>query len=250
MKKIFFVCVAVIALAACKSGSRNGVTVCSKSKIQNITPAKIVPLPKEIDFEEIANTWKIFAKIPYDSLNDHQRDIIDLCEIDDVLMHFYSASCSWYCGGIIDTVVASSCKNADQFGNYEGYNTHDWNIYSAWVTNLNNSGVGESITYTFPGNCPRITTIIILNGYTCDTNDWQDYSRVKKLKMYYDGKPYAILELQDTRDEQDFKVGLLGYRDIEHPQWTLQFEILEVYPGRKYQNTAITELSFDGVDVH
>ena len=74
---------------------------------------------------------------------------------------------------------------------------------------------------------------------------------MKRLKMYYDGQPYAILELQDTRDEQDFNVGLLGYCDVDHPEdWTLRFEILEVYPGRKYRNTAITELYFDGIDVH
>ena len=184
-------------------------------------------------------------------MKESQRNIIDLCEHSDALMHFYSPACSWYCGGIVDTIISSSCQKADKYGSYEGIKAHDWDINSAWVTNSRKYGVGESVTYTFPGNCPRITTIIVLNGYTRDLNEWQDYSRVKKLKLYYDEKPYAILELHDTRDEQNFKVGLLGFRDVEHPQkWTLRFEILEVYPGRKHRNTAITELYFDGVDVH
>lgn len=34
------------------------------------------------------------------------------------------------------------------------------------------------------------------------------------------------------------------------PGWTLQFEIVAVYPGAKYEDTAITEIYFDGIDVH
>lgn len=32
--------------------------------------------------------------------------------------------------------------------------------------------------------------------------------------------------------------------------WRLRFEIMEVYKGEKYDNTVITELYFDGIDVH
>lgn len=222
-----------------------------KSTLQTISPSLITPIPEGIDFKELENFWEVIDTLSYEEMNDHQRDLVDLLEEDDVMMHFYSPSCSWYCGGIIDTVVSSACKMADEHGSYEGMNTHDWDINTAWVTNSQNHGLGESVTYTFPGDCPRITTVCILNGFTRNSNEWTDYSRAKKIKVYYDGEPYAILELQDTRDEQDFEVGLLGYFDKDHPQqWTLTFEIIEVYPGRKYQNTAITELYFDGVDVH
>ena len=74
--------------------------------------------------------------------------------------------------------------------------------------------------------------------------------------MYYNGEPYAILELDDTRDVQKFDVGLLGFyrpgaRDQSgEPDWTIRFEILEVYPGDKYEDTAITEIYFDGIDDH
>lgn len=241
MKKAFFLFAALLAIAA---------TTACISGVKIIRPSIIVSLPTNIDFKEVENIWELIDTVPYDEMSDHQRMIVDTCEFNGVLMHFYSPSCSWYCGGIIDTVISSSCQEADTCS-YEGINTHDWSIHSAWVTRSNNYGIGEYITYTFPGNCPRITTVCILNGYTRDTNEWQDYSRVKKLKMYYDGKPYAILELQDTRNEQDFDVGLLGFRDVEnHPEWSLKFEVLEVYPGLKHQSTALTELYFDGVDVH
>jgi hypothetical protein len=43
---------------------------------------------------------------------------------------------------------------------------------------------------------------------------------------------------------------VLGPHDAEAPNWTLRFEILDVYPGEKYTDTVISELYFDGIDVH
>ncbi len=69
--------------------------------------------------------------------------------------------------------------------------------------------------------------------------------------MYYNNQPYAILNLKDTRDCQDFEVGVLGNEIKEDtPAWTIKFEILEVYPGKKSSHAAITEIYFDGIDVH
>jgi hypothetical protein len=45
-------------------------------------------------------------------------------------------------------------------------------------------------------------------------------------------------------------VDTLGYHDETKPDWTLKFEILEVYPGSSCDDTVISELYFDGVDVH
>ena len=91
---------------------------------------------------------------------------------------------------------------------------------------------------------------MILNGYTKTEKDWSDNGRVKRLRMYYNGRPYAILELEETRDLQSFDVGILGYNDASAPDWTLKFEILDTYPGDKNSDTVITELYFDGIDVH
>lgn len=34
------------------------------------------------------------------------------------------------------------------------------------------------------------------------------------------------------------------------PDWTVKFEIVEVYKGTKYNDTVISEIFFDGTDVH
>lgn len=75
--------------------------------------------------------------------------------------------------------------------------------------------------------------------------------------MYFNDKPFAILNLADSRQEQHFKFEPLGYGDRQNweelnkkPSWTIKFEILDVYKGDKYDDTAITEIYFDGIDVH
>lgn len=46
----------------------------------------------------------------------------------------------------------------------------------------------------------------------------------------------------------------IGYSDREHlsgkAPLVIRFKICDVYPGTKYKDTAITEIYFDGIDVH
>lgn len=104
----------------------------------------------------------------------------------------------------------------------------------------------RKLTSTKKRNYLIISQIIQLKNETV----WKDNARVKQLKIYYQGRPYAILDLEDTRNLQYFNVGILGFDDASMPDWALKFEILDVYPGDKYADTVITELFFDGIDVH
>jgi len=162
--------------------------------------------------------------------------------------------CSWYCGGGLDSTYASSELVG---GKYTANNIHDLNYKTAWVEGAVGHGIGEKITYDFPPENPRITKIIIINGYIKSNKAWTENSRVKALKMFIDGKPFAILELADSKQEQSFSFSPLGVADRKDydllrtmPHWKMTFEILEVYPGSKYEDTAITEIYFDGIDVH
>jgi hypothetical protein len=162
----------------------------------------------------------------------------------------YGPGCSWYCGGEVKKISSSSSLLSAGKNTYISKNAHDFDLETAWVEGVDGQGKGEAVTYTFDGSCPRITHVKIVNGYAKSQSAWNNNSRVKKLKMYYNGKPYAILNLKDTRAEQVFFVDTLGYHKKGAPDWTLKFEIQDVYPGAKYEDTAITELWFDGVDVH
>ena len=202
-----------------------------------IQPSSVIAMPKITKAE-----WNKLYEMESD--DEVESKYGDLSIYDDL----YSEKCSWYCGGEVKSVTASSCLQPIKSFNYEGENAHDFNHESVWATK--GKGIGESLTYTFEGKCPRITTVKILNGHVKSESVWRANSRVKKLRMYYNGKPYAILALQDSRTLQCFDVGTLGYHDFDKPDWTLKFEILEVYPGSKHEDTVIAELYFDGIDVH
>ena len=203
-----------------------------------IKPQSITPMPK-ISVEQ----WEKLS-------NQYEDDSEELWKYGDITVYddLYSGRCSWYCGGEVKSVTASSCLSPNNKFDYKGENAHDFNHESVWATK--GKGIGESLTYTFEGKCPRITTVEILNGHVKSEEAWKANSRVKKLRVWYNNQPYAILALEDSRTLQSFDVGILGYNDDAKPDWTLKFEILEVYPGSKYDDTVIAELYFDGIDVH
>ena len=215
------------------------------AQVPELEPTSVVDIPYA-DLQ-VCDRVVMKASTDYDALSDVEIALLCFVEDDPVLRHFYSGSCSWYCGGQIDSVTASSALGEK----YAAEKAHDFSIVTAWVEGVEGNGEGEYIKYAFPGTCPRITTVLIHNGYVKNWDVWRDNGRVKKLLMYYNDEPYAILNLQDTMGLQSFDVGVLGYEDKDSaPAWSIKFEILEVYPGKKYEDTAITELYFDGIDVH
>ena len=213
-------------------------TVAVHSQVKVIQPQSIILMPK-ITVEK----WEELS-------NQYGDDSEELSKYDGITIYddLYSGKCSWYCGGEVKSVTASSCLPPVKGFNYKGENAHDFSHESVWATK--GKGIGESLTYTFEGKCPRITTVNILNGHVKSESAWKANSRVKKLRVWYNNQPYAILALEDSRSLQSFDVGVLGYNDSSKPDWTLKFEIMEVYPGSKYGDTVIAELYFDGIDVH
>jgi hypothetical protein len=167
------------------------------------------------------------------------------------------AECNWYCGGGPNEVTASTILKAQGENSYAATNAHDLSYKTAWVEGAPGDGVGEFLLYKFAPASPRITDIIVVNGYVKSTRAYHDNARAKKLKMYLNDEPYAILHLEDRISRQFFKVEPIGNGNrtdrkvlMLRPGWTLKFEVLEVYKGLKYDDLAITEIYFDGIDVH
>lgn len=153
--------------------------------------------------------------------------------------------CSWYCGGGNYKIKASSSLGVS----YKAEFANDLSYKTAWVEGKKDEGIGEYLEYYFKNDSPRITEIIISNGYMKSEETWKNNNRVKKLKLYVNGVPFGILNLKDSRTDQYFEVGTLGHNK-NGTDLILKFEILEVYKGSKYNDTAITEIYFDGIDVH
>jgi hypothetical protein len=188
---------------------------------------------------------------PFDQLSKEDQWI--LTEYDDTKETPYEiigARCSWYCGG--DSIGIRSSSHLPSHRNKYSYvakNAHDLSFATAWVEGANGNGIGEYLEYRFDNTHPRVTQIIIHNGYVKSEKAWQDNGRVKKLKMILDGQPFALLALEDTKAAQRFTFEPLGHRKDGKDMY-IRFEIMEVYPGAKYEDVAITEIYFNGIDVH
>ena len=154
----------------------------------------------------------------------------------------YSGGADWYGGGLIDNVVASSSLSSQGSATYKVSNVCDFNHETAWVEGVQGHGIGQWIKFQgVRGN--EIYAINILNGYVKSDKAWSENSRVKRLKVYCNGQAVCIFELQDSRSYQSFYIDhLIKGKGVK----TFVFQIMDVYPGTKYQDTVISEIYLAG----
>ncbi len=72
--------------------------------------------------------------------------------------------CSWYCGGGPDSVRASSTLAPVGEHGYDALQAQDLDYCTAWCEGVQGPGIGESLTYHFAKDSPRLHTVMIANG--------------------------------------------------------------------------------------
>jgi len=183
----------------------------------------------------------------YDNLSQADKDwIAKLEEGEGPLMNI---GCSWYCGGGPYKVTASSSLTGKSEDQYAASNAHDLNILTGWVEGAAGNGIGEYLEFHFMPNTPRITSFEIFNGYQKNKVVWGKNGRVKSFKYYIDGVFQHTIDLADAAGGQLFDIEPLR-SNTEGQDLVLRFEIAEVYPGTHYEDVVITDIMFDGMDVH
>lgn len=146
-------------------------------------------------------------------------------------------------------VRSSSSLKPSNGNTYEASNAQDLRLDTAWVEGVKGNGEGEYLEYFFKNDSPRVNKAIILNGYVKTPKLWAANNRVKDLDLYINDQFYARLQLKDIQSEQIFELPTLGRRE-DGKDLILKFVIKSVYPGAKYDDTAITEIYFNGLDVY
>jgi len=220
----------------------------AQSQIQNFYPKKVVKPDLSAKREKEINRQNelLQKKVPTASEQKELNILLEKYgEVVENAWDIIDGGCSWYCGGGNYKIKASSSLG----DSYKAEFANDLSYKTAWVEGKKDEGIGEYLEYYFKNDSPRITEIIISNGYMKSEETWKNNNRVKKLKLYVNGVPFGILNLKDSRTDQYFSVGTLGHNK-NGTDLILKFEILEVYKGSKYNDTAITEIYFDGIDVH
>jgi hypothetical protein len=192
----------------------------------------------------------IDEKIPYDSLNDKQKILFE----DEL---FYSTGpyftgelgCSWYCATGPSSLVSTSQLDSTKVNTYKPENAHDFDLRTAWIEGRPDYGIGEEIKIEFRlSSNLKVTHIDIFNGYSKSEKAWKENSRVKVFSLYANGTLLGYLNLEDTYKGQRFDLGSLG--GDKNEKLVLTLRIIEVYPGDKYMDTAISEINFDGTGDH
>lgn len=136
--------------------------------------------------------------------------------------------------GVKVNKVSSSLKPQGK-RNYKGDNLTDGDPRTAWMT----SGIGEY----FEIESPKVN--IIYNGYQASPAVWKENSRVKKFKVYKNGKPICYLKLKDEMGWQAFDLPNSETFDPDKKS-IFRFEIVEVYKGTKWKDVGISHIDFGG----
>ena len=134
---------------------------------------------------------------------------------------------------------------------YKADNIEDYNLKSAWIEGHKEYGIGEWVEYRFDrkdfsNTDLEINGLYLFNGYRKSLKSWEENSRIKKLRMAINDVDFIEPELQDTYKIQSCKFESKNIAQIE----TLSFEIIEIYPGTKYKDVALSELRFTGIHHH
>lgn len=182
--------------------------------------------------------------------------------MDDERLYIWNSQfigCSWYCGAHYYTEASSSLPS-DGKNVYDKSSIFDDDVRTAWVEGTDGYGIGQHIEFFFPEGSPQATDCYIVNGYNKNEKTWKNNSRVKTLDVYSENKLIATVHLKDTRDEQRFTFPdtiplyknltkrVIDGKSIEGS--AIKFVITDIYKGDIYDDTAISELYFDGIGVH
>ena len=161
--------------------------------------------------------------------------------------------------GVGEEITVTSFASCEYVGyhNKDGRNHQDvtdylLNEYNDTIDNIINSEeyiyyqdrLPEKITMENINNYHNILNSIgIINGYAKDDESWTNNNRVKKLKLTINDDAEYILNLDDSKDMQQFDI---SYKCELTKEIVLKFEILEVYNGEKYDDTCLTAIDVVG----
>lgn len=145
----------------------------------------------------------------------------------------------------IDSVYASSVLAAQGKTTYSAEHIIDFKP-TAWVEAVAGTGEGESISIRYKklSEDEPITNITIYNGFQKSESLHKKNGRVKVVRLHVNGVPAYDLQLKDTMKGQSFSVEIIP-KDSFPIILTLQ--IISVFSGEQYQDTAITDIQIDGL---
>ncbi|GAB5533786.1 MAG: hypothetical protein Rubg2KO_00350 [Rubricoccaceae bacterium] len=141
--------------------------------------------------------------------------------------------------------TASSTLPASGANTYTTDNLGDGTATTAWVEGVDGNGIGERLHLNIQtvemGGSISFRGITLVNGYAKSADLWRKNGRVRSFRLWVDGEAHHTLDLADVMRPQSFDFDLRVRSGS-----LIELEILDVYPGSRYEDTAISELVLSG----
>ena len=155
-----------------------------------------------------------------------------------------------------DATATSELKEGNTVYSAEKLMDNDCN--TAWSEGKSGSGINERIKIQIEG---VVTQILLVNGFRKSSKTYYENNRVKKIALYVDGirlgemtfpdRPFHKVTMSNILDEGELlNLGNFFEGNSEktfpgksfHCNSDIEIEILDVYPGTKYDDTCISDI--------
>lgn len=167
------------------------------------------------------------------------RPLIDLDKQPDVWI-----ISNW--GFPIEFDRASSTLDSQGGKKYGIENLADDDPRTAWIEGKTEYGLTEFLEIKLDDVHFGTHTLAIYNGYQSSIENFKNNSRVKTLGLYVDGEILYRFNLLDVMGKQVINYPTEISEKTGEGSHVLRFIILDVYPGEKRKDTAISEMYFQG----
>lgn len=138
--------------------------------------------------------------------------------------------------------IKSSSSYSDNQFSFPAENLSNLNLFHPWVEGVPGYGIGERISFTAEEIKP-IVGFYFSNGFVSFEKPYlyTQNARVKKIKVTNENKDFNfVYDIDDTPN--------LQYFEVKRNTQDLIIEILDVYPGTKWEDTAINFILLDTRD--
>lgn len=165
----------------------------------------------------------------------------------------YWGGCSVWCAVRDYRVAAEASSTLAPQGqySYKAANIISGDRNNAWVEGADGYGINEYIEITRSyevGDANYgvdFNELCIVNGYARTSETWAANSRVKELKFSFNGKYVDSILLEDTIEPQYFDLTQYHLHTDSGEDSVWRFTIISVYPGDKYEDTALTGIEVE-----
>lgn len=143
----------------------------------------------------------------------------------------------------------SSTKSND----YDIENIYDLDLKTAWIKGEDGYGLNSFFQFEIElGTQYREVyfngIVEIFNGYCKNKKTWEENARVNRLLLFINIEPVCLINLHDSWHYQSFDINQFLKSNMNpegkyklKPGDVLKFKILDVFPGSKYKDVAISE---------